>query len=69
VNQANAPRSVADEIAYLQQTAIPGIQSLITPSDSFQLVTYLQQQISTLKDMLTQLQQIGKNTKPIAGDI
>src|SRR4029077_16367007 len=48
VNQANAPRNISSEIAYLQ-AAIPQLARLInTNGQSFQLVQYLQQQLDAL---------------------
>lgn len=57
VQQAQqVPRTNAEEVAFLQGTAIPRVQSLIHPeSQSYQLVQYLQQQLSTLQDILDTL--------------
>jgi hypothetical protein len=67
VTQANEPRSVAGEISFLQGTAIPGVRSLINPSEPFNIAQQLNAQLQTLEQMLTQLQDLNKVVKPPPG--
>lgn len=63
LNSADQRRSVADEIAYLQNTAIPGLQALIRPDEPFQIVKFLQDQLDTLRQQLDELKQLTAMVK------